>query len=73
MRSLSSVTLAPRFARDQAVEFIGGRGRIKNHHYESGSWVYHIEMAMGPEPDFGRIGCETAILLPEPDMISLKN
>jgi hypothetical protein len=25
-------------------------------------------MEMGAEPDFGRIGCETVIMLPESDM-----
>lgn len=61
----------PRFAKDQLVEFIGGTGKIRNYRSESDSWLYLVEMAMGPEPDFGRIGYETMILLPELDMISL--
>jgi hypothetical protein len=62
---------APSFEKNQTVEFVGGIGKIKNHYSESDSWIYLVEMAMGPEPDFGRIGYETMILLPETDMISL--
>lgn len=61
---------APRFEKNQTVEFVGGIGKIKNHYSESDSWIYLVEMAMGPEPDFGRIGYETMILLLEPDIIS---
>ena len=67
---MSSIILDPRFERDQAVKFIGGSGKIKNHHYESGSWFYYVEMAMGSEPDFGRVGCETMILLSESELLS---
>ncbi|AKG20379.1 hypothetical protein [Calothrix sp. 336/3] len=61
---------APRFEKNQTVEFVGGIGKIKNYYSESNSWVYLVEMAMGQEPDFGRIGYETTIILPEPDVIS---
>jgi hypothetical protein len=66
----SNIIPAPRFEKNQTVEFVGGIGKIKNYYSESNSWIYLIEMAMGPEPNFGRIGYETMILLPEPDMIS---
>jgi hypothetical protein len=68
MRGVREVISAPRFKIDQKVEFIGGIGKIRDHHYESGSWTYYVEMAMGEEPDFGRIGCETVIMLPEPEI-----
>jgi hypothetical protein len=68
MRGTSEVISAPRFKIDQKVEFIGGIGEIRDHYYESGSWTYYVEMAMGVEPDFGRIGCETVIMLPEPEI-----
>ncbi len=58
----------PRFSSDQTVYFAGGKGTIKNYHPESGIWIYTIEMDMGPEPDMGRIGSETTILLPEADI-----
>ncbi|MGH2414446.1 MAG: hypothetical protein ACRDEA_12335 [Microcystaceae cyanobacterium] len=67
----ANVISAPRFQKNQTVEFVGGTGKIKNYYSESDSWIYLIEMAMGPEPDFGRIGYETMIVLPEPDLISL--
>lgn len=59
----------PKFAIDQLVEFIGGLGKIRNYHSELYGWTYLVEMEMGPEPNFGRIGCETMILLPEEDLI----
>jgi hypothetical protein len=66
----ANIIPAPIFKKNQSVEFVGGIGKIKNYHSESNSWIYLVEMAMGLEPDFGRIGYETMILLPEPDMIS---
>ncbi|WAL62494.1 hypothetical protein [Thermocoleostomius sinensis] len=61
----------PRFCREQRVYFIGGIGTIKHHHREAGCWTYLVEMEMGPEPDFGRIGHETTIQLFETDLIPL--
>jgi len=68
MRGVSDVISAPKFEVDQEVEFIGGIGKIRDQRYESGNWIYHVEMAMGEEPDFGRIGYETVIMLPEPEV-----
>jgi hypothetical protein len=63
-----STSITPRFGREQKVSFLGGCGTIKNYQSESGMWLYLIEMQMGPEPDIGRIGNETRIILPETDI-----
>jgi hypothetical protein len=60
---------APKFGIEQIVIFIGGVGKIRNYHTEFHNWTYLVEMEMGPEPNFGRIGCETMILLSEEDLI----
>jgi hypothetical protein len=62
---------APKFKQGQEVSFVGGLGTIKECHFESGTWTYLIEMAMGPEPAIGRIGSETRVLLTEADITSL--
>lgn len=51
------------------VQFIGGQGKVKSYRPESGSWQYLVEMEMGPEPDMGRIGYETTIVLLESDLV----
>jgi hypothetical protein len=61
----------PRFCRNQRVYFIGGIGTVKNQQCESGCWTYLIEMDMGPEPEIGRVGCETTVQLFETDLIPL--
>lgn len=58
----------PKFCHDQHVRFLGGEGSIKSFKYESETWTYIIEMTLGPEPGFGRIGGETTILLNETDL-----
>lgn len=58
----------PRFIKGQMVEFLGGVGTIINSKPESGSWSYFVQMEMGPEPEMGRIGYETTILLVETDI-----
>lgn len=58
----------PQFGRGQTVGFIGGIGTIKDLRFEAGIWTYAIEMILGPEPDMGRIGSETTILLHEADL-----
>ena len=55
----------PKFHRQQKVDFIGGTGEVKNLEREAGIWIYTVEMNMGVEPDFGRIGAERTILLEE--------
>lgn len=61
----NSIAILPRFDKNQLVSFTGGIGRIRNYHLELGAWMYLVEMELGPEPETGRIGYETMILLPE--------
>lgn len=63
------VTPVPRFRKGQTVKFVGGTGTVKSHHLDSSSWTYLVEMAMGPEPEMGRIGYETTLLLNESDLM----
>lgn len=72
LRGVGDVIPAPKFKIDQKVEFIGGIGKIRDHHHEFGGWTYQVEMEMGAEPDFGRIGFETVIMLPEPEIKKIK-
>lgn len=58
----------PKFSNTQWVSFIGGEGIVRSYTPESGRWMYLIEMALGLEPDFGRVGAETMILLTETDL-----
>ncbi|MEH2142659.1 hypothetical protein [Nostoc sp.] len=57
-----------KFCNTQWVRFIGGEGIVRSYKPESGTWIYLIEMALGQEPDFGRVGAETMILLTEADL-----
>lgn len=67
----SSISMTiPRFCKHQIVRFIGGMGTIKSRRASAGAWLYTIEMAQGPEPEMGRIGSETIILLYEADLQS---
>ncbi len=59
---------SPSFCRAQQVSFLGGEGAVKSFKYETETWFYIIEMTPGPEPDFGRVGGETTILLSEADL-----
>lgn len=58
----------PSFCHAQQVSFLGGEGSIKSFKYEAEAWFYIIEMTLGPEPEFGRVGGETTILLSEADL-----
>jgi hypothetical protein len=58
----------PKFRNTQWVSFVGGEGIVRSYKPESGTWTYLIEMALGLEPDFGRVGAETMILLTEADL-----
>lgn len=58
----------PKFTPNQIVCFIGGMGKIKSIQQQDSHWVYTIEMSMGVEPDFGRVGAETTIVLAEQDI-----
>ncbi len=60
--------MIPRFRKNQRVCFVGGVGTIRYCRSEVSTWTYAVEMEMGPEPDMGRIGSETTILLHEADI-----
>ncbi len=68
-----NVLALPRFLKSQVVCFVGGVGTVKSYQPDSNTWSYAIEMDMGPEPDFGRVGSETTILLLEADVQSVIN
>jgi hypothetical protein len=57
-----------KFDRKQHVSFIGGGGIIQSIRCENGNWKYAIEMPQGLEPNFGRIGPETIVLLDEVEL-----
>lgn len=61
----------PKFSRNQVVCFVGGSGKIKNYQSHAGEWFYAIQMDMGPEPEMGRVGYETTILLDEIDIATV--
>jgi hypothetical protein len=56
------------FSHGQLVKFIGGEGTIKSFKFEDRAWTYLIEMPMGLEPTFGRVGAETMVLLKETEL-----
>lgn len=64
----TKVANMPKFSKQQRVCFVGGVGTIKNCRPESGTWTYVVEMELGPEPDMGRVGSETRLLLHEADI-----
>lgn len=69
LNSSSSISMTiPRFHKHQMVRFIGGVGTIKSRRSSAGAWLYTVEMVQGPEPEMGRIGSETMILLYEADL-----
>lgn len=61
----------PKWGKDLRVRFIGGVGKIKSFRPDSKSWTYAVEMEMGAEPDFGRVGAETTIILYEEDILEV--
>jgi hypothetical protein len=61
----------PGFYLDQRVSFIGGEGIVRRYKSEAKTWTYFVEMALGTEPDFGRIGAETMIVLTEADLYAI--
>jgi hypothetical protein len=52
----------------QRVQFVGGLGIIRSYKPEAQSWSYLVEMELGPEPDFGRIGAEAMVIITEADL-----
>lgn len=57
----------PKFRHTQRVSFVG-EGIVRSYKSEAGSWTYLVEMALGLEPDFGRVGAETMVFLNEADL-----
>lgn len=58
----------PEFRPTQWVSFVGGEGIVRSCKPDAGTWSYLIEMRLGPEPNFGRVGPETTVLLTEADL-----
>lgn len=58
----------PLFRRMQWVSFIGGEGIVRSYKPNAGTWTYLVEMPLGLDPDFGRVGAETMVLLHEVDL-----
>jgi hypothetical protein len=65
---ISDSMQVPNFRPTQQVTFVGGEGVVQNFKFESGTWSYLIEMALGVEPEFGRVGAETMVVLNEGDL-----
>ncbi|WP_242042334.1 hypothetical protein [Leptolyngbya sp. FACHB-541] len=66
--TLHQVPVLPKFNRSETVSFLGGIGTIKSFQPTFGTWMYRVEMELGPEPEMGRIGSETTVLLYESDI-----
>ena len=62
----------PKFCPFQQVYFLGGMGKIVSRFTEAGKWMYAIEMPLGKEPEIGRIGSETIILMQENEIKQLE-
>ncbi|MGB8700199.1 MAG: hypothetical protein WCD18_12345 [Thermosynechococcaceae cyanobacterium] len=58
----------PSFHDSQHVCFVGGEGIVRSHKLEAETWLYLVEMALGPMPKFGRVGGETMVLFYEADL-----
>jgi hypothetical protein len=56
------------FERAQRVLFAGGEGIVRNFKFEAKHWTYLVEMPLGQEPEFGRVGAETMVLLSETEL-----
>ncbi|MBV8886854.1 MAG: hypothetical protein JO235_23060 [Chroococcidiopsidaceae cyanobacterium CP_BM_RX_35] len=58
----------PSFSHAQQVSFVGGQGIVRSYRPEAGTWTYLVEMPLGREPNFGRVGAETMVFLDEADL-----
>lgn len=68
MTMTADLMTIPKFGKNQQVCFVGGVGTILGYRPDLKTWVYAIEMEMGPEPPMGRVGAETRILLHEAEI-----
>jgi hypothetical protein len=68
LANIYSKQTQPKYRKNQVVSFLGGIGKVLNFHPDSGTWTYSVEMEMGPEPEMGRVGPETTILLYETEI-----
>ena len=62
----------PKFRPFQQVYFLGGMGKIISCFADAGKWMYAVEMPLGQEPDMGRIGSETIILMQETEIYQIE-
>lgn len=58
----------PKFCTEDPVSFAGGEGIVRSVNWEFGGWIYLVEMPLGIEPEFGRIGPEAMLFLDEIDL-----
>lgn len=63
-----AILIAHIFNHGQFVKFIGGEGVIKSFKFEDLNWTYLVEMPLGIEPTFGRVGAETMIWIEETEL-----
>jgi hypothetical protein len=56
------------FKLAQRVKFSGGEGIVRHVKFEAQHWTYLVEMQLGREPEFGRVGAETMVLLSETEL-----
>ena len=68
---IARLTNGHKFDRGQRVNFAGGEGIVRRVKFEAGKWTYFVEMPLGLEPDFGRIGPETMVLLSEQELAAV--
>ena len=64
----TNFTNGHKFHHGQRVRFAGGEGIVRRFKCEAGKWTYVVEMPLGLEPNFGRIGSETMVLLNEKEL-----
>ncbi len=57
-----------KFYCTQHVIFTGGEGIIKGFKFDSGTWIYLVEMPLGIKPSFGRVGAETMVFLNQAEL-----
>ncbi|MBD3887123.1 hypothetical protein IFO70_36570 [Phormidium tenue FACHB-886] len=64
----ATLTKKPKFHSMQWVRFVGGEGIVRDYKFNTGTWTYLVEMPLGLEPDFGRVGAQMMVSLNEADL-----